>query len=300
MGETEVDCLRILLVEDFGEFRGFICSLLEPRAEFQVKQASDGLEAVQKAEELHPDLILLDISLPRLNGMEVARRVRKLAPTARILFLSVESDPDLVIEALSLGAGYIHKTRASRDLLPAIDAVLRGEQFVSSGLLPTLPSSLVPLNLHATFSEVIARAIEMASADMGTLQILDPRTNSLYIAAQVGFSKRFLEFFDTVQHSQCPCACGTAMARGQRVIVDNVANDPIFRGTKAREIVLKEGVRAVQSIPLTTLSGRLVGVLSTHFRVAKPSRRQLLKVTDAFAREVAELIRSKMLAFTHL
>lgn len=290
-----VEFLRTLLVEDFGEFRGFICSLLEPRAEFQVKQASDGLEAVQKAEELRPDLILLDISLPRLNGMEVARRVLKLAPDAKILFLSVESDADLVIEALSLGSGYIHKPRASRDLLPAIDAVLRGEQFVSSGLLPTLPSGLVLSNSHPELSEVVARAIEMAGADMGNLQILNPRTNNLHIAAQVGLSKRFLEFFETVQHNQG--ACGTAMARGQRVIVDNVASNPIFRGTKAREIILKEGVRAVQSIPLTTPSGQLVGVLSTHFRIARPSRHQLFKVTDTFAQEVAELIRSKMLAF---
>lgn len=280
-----VESLRVLLVEDFGEFRGFVCSLLEPR-----------LEAVQKAEELRPDLILLDISLPRLNGMEVARRVLKLAPDAKILFLSVESDADLVIEALSLGSGYIHKLRASRDLLPAIDAVLRGEQFVSSGLLPTLPSGLVLSNSHPELSEVVARAIEMAGADMGNLQILNPRTNNLHIAAQVGLSKRFLEFFETVQHNQG--ACGTAMARGQRVIVDNVASNPIFRGTKAREIILKEGVRAVQSIPLTTPSGQLVGVLSTHFRIARPSRHQLFKVTDTFAREVAELIRSKMLAFT--
>lgn len=290
-----VESLRILLVEDFAEFRGFICSLLEPRAEFRVKQASDGLEAVQKAEELRPDLILLDISLPRLNGMEVARRVLKLAPAAKILFLSVESDVDLVVEALSLGAGYIHKPRASRDLLPAIDAVLRGERFVSTGLLPTLPSRLVSSSSQPELSEVVARAIEMAGADMGNLQILNPRTNNLHIAAQVGLSKRFLEFFETVQHNQG--ACGTALARGQRVIVDNVASNPIFRGTKAREIILKEGVRAVQSIPLTTLSGQLVGVLSTHFRIARPPRHQLFKVTDVFAQEVAELIRAKILAF---
>lgn len=291
-----MESLRILLVEDFGEFRRFICSLLEPRAECQVKQASDGLEAVQKAEELQPDLIFLDISLPRLNGMEVARRVRNLVPAAKILFLSVESDADLVIEALSLGAGYIHKPQASRDLLPAIDAVLRGEQFVSRGLLPTLPSSLVSSNLHPDLFEFMARAIKMASADMGTLQILDPGTNNLRIAAQVGFSKRFLEFFDTVQQSQC--AFGSALSLGQRIIVESVASDPIFRGTKAREIILREGVRAVQSIPLKTHSGQLVGVLSTHFRVAKPSRNQLFKVTDTFAQEVAELIRLKILAFT--
>jgi DNA-binding NarL/FixJ family response regulator len=121
---------KILVAEDFEEFRRLVCSLLQPEAEFQVELASNGLEAVHKAEEIQPDLIILDISLPKLNGIEVARRVPKLAPAAKVLFLSVESDADLVNEALSLGAGYIHKSRASRDLLPAVDAVLKGEQFV--------------------------------------------------------------------------------------------------------------------------------------------------------------------------
>src|SRR5215472_7005556 len=212
-GEAVVQSLTILLVEDFGDFRRFVCSLLQPKAEYHIKQASDGLEAVQKAEEIQPGLILLDISLPSLNGIEVARRVRKLAPTAKILFLSVESDADLVNEALSLGAGYIHKPRTSRDLLPAIETVLGGEQFVSDGLLSTSPSSRLPSNLQSVLSEMVSRAIEMAGADMGNVQILDHQTNNLRIAAQRGFSKRFLDFFDTVEHHQC--ACGTAVSRRQ-------------------------------------------------------------------------------------
>lgn len=126
--------LKILVVDDRSEFRRFICSALQAKTEFQVNEASDGLEAVQKAQELQPDLILLDIGLPKLNGMDVARRVRRLAPAAKILFFSVESDTDLVRGALSLGAGYIHKPRLQNDLLPAIEAVLRGEQFVSRDL----------------------------------------------------------------------------------------------------------------------------------------------------------------------
>ena len=125
---------KILVVDDLPEFRRFICSALQPRIEFQVTEASDGLEAVQKASVLQPDLIVLDISLPKLHGLEVARRVRSLAPAAKILFCSVESDIDLVREALSLGAGYIHKPRLGNDLLPAVETVLEGKQFVSSGL----------------------------------------------------------------------------------------------------------------------------------------------------------------------
>ena len=127
--------LKILVVDDFERFRRLICSLLQQRAEFQIAEASNGLEAVQKAEELQPDLILLDIGLPDLNGLEVAMRVRKLASAAKLLFLSQESSPEVIQEALGGGArGYVHKPRSQTDLLPAIDAVLRGQHFVSSGL----------------------------------------------------------------------------------------------------------------------------------------------------------------------
>lgn len=118
----------VMVVEDFELFRRFVCSTLEPRTEFQVIcQASDGLEAVQKAEELQPDLILLDIGLPTLNGIEAAKRIRKLAPHAKIVFLSQESSSDVVQEAIRLGAlGYVEKSRTQSDLLPAIDAVVQG------------------------------------------------------------------------------------------------------------------------------------------------------------------------------
>jgi CheY-like chemotaxis protein len=126
---------KILVVDDFERFRRLIVSTLQDRADFRVTEASDGLQAVQKAEEQQPDLILLDVALPILNGMMVARRVRKLAPTAKILFLSQESSPTVVRQALDLGAlGYVHKPHVHSDLLPAIEAVLAGRRFVGSGL----------------------------------------------------------------------------------------------------------------------------------------------------------------------
>jgi CheY-like chemotaxis protein len=98
-------------------------------------KVADGLEAVQKAQELQPDLIVLDIGLPRLNGIEAARRIRKLSPESKILFLSQESSADAVQAALVLGAqGYVVKAHAGSELLTAVEAVLRGEQFVGSGL----------------------------------------------------------------------------------------------------------------------------------------------------------------------
>lgn len=128
--------VKILVVDDFKLFRQSVSLTLQQRTEFEViGEASDGFEAVRQAQELQPDLILLDIGLPDLNGIEVARRVGKLVPAAKILFLSVESSREVVREALSVGArGFVHKPRAHSDLVPAIDAVLVGELFVSSSL----------------------------------------------------------------------------------------------------------------------------------------------------------------------
>jgi DNA-binding NarL/FixJ family response regulator len=128
---------RVLVVEDFGPFRAFVSALLREKPDFEiVSEASDGLEAVRRARELHPDVILMDVGLPGLNGIEAARRIRKLAPRSRIVFLSQEGSAEIVEEALRSGAlGYVHKPRAGDDLHPAVAAVLEGQQFVSDGLI---------------------------------------------------------------------------------------------------------------------------------------------------------------------
>ena len=128
--------IRVLVVDDFEPFRRFVCSKLESRPDLQViGEASDGLEAVEKAQALKPDLILLDIGLPSLNGIEAAHRISRLIPTTTILFVSQISDADVVQEALSNGAkGYVWKQDAGKDLLPAVEAALRGAHFVSSGI----------------------------------------------------------------------------------------------------------------------------------------------------------------------
>jgi DNA-binding NarL/FixJ family response regulator len=131
----ETPSRRILVVEDYEPFRRFICSTLSKEPAFQICEAADGLEAVKKAEELQPELILLDIGLPSLNGIDAARRILKLLPESKILFVSQESSADVVREALASGAlGYVVKVHAGSELLPAVEAVLQGRQFVSSEL----------------------------------------------------------------------------------------------------------------------------------------------------------------------
>ena len=126
--------VRILVVDDFEMFRQFVVELMGERPELQVVgEASDGLEALQKAVELRPDLILVDIALTSVNGIEVARQMRSLVPESKIIFLTQETSADVVQEALSLGAwGYVTKTKAQADLFAAVEAVLAGMTFVST------------------------------------------------------------------------------------------------------------------------------------------------------------------------
>jgi DNA-binding NarL/FixJ family response regulator len=173
--------IKILVVDDFERFRQFVCSTLQQRTEFQVVgQASDGLEAVRKAEELQPDLILLDIGLPKLNGIKAGSRIRALSPDSKILFISQDPSADVVEEALRLGArGYLHKSNAGGELLLAVETVLQGKQFVSSSLKRSesahrLPSKELqapqPSRNHeavfyrddASFVDVFTRFIEAA------------------------------------------------------------------------------------------------------------------------------------------
>jgi PleD family two-component response regulator len=101
--------IRILIIDDSADWRRQVRLVLQARPEWQIiSEASDGLEAVQKAQDLKPEIILLDIGLPKLNGIEAARQIRQLSPSSKIIFLSQNRDPDVVRAALGMGAqGYI-------------------------------------------------------------------------------------------------------------------------------------------------------------------------------------------------
>lgn len=132
----EASTTRVLIVDDLELFRRFLCSELSREPELQVvSEATDGLEAVRRAEELQPDLILLDVGLPRMSGIEAARQIRKLCPYSKILFVSQQTSSDVVQAALDTGArGYLVKADAGSQLVSAVHAVLRGETYVSASL----------------------------------------------------------------------------------------------------------------------------------------------------------------------
>jgi DNA-binding NarL/FixJ family response regulator len=129
-----ISSIRVLVVDDFEPFRRIVCSALQNELELPtIVEALDGVEAIELAKVLQPDLIVLDIGLPKLNGIEAARRIRELAPQSKILFVSQESSMDVVQTALNLGAsGYVVKMDAGIELPAAVRALLRGERFVGS------------------------------------------------------------------------------------------------------------------------------------------------------------------------
>ncbi len=167
-------------------------------------------------------------------------------------------------------------------LRQSLEEMTRMQQ-VSTRLLQSGDFSLL---LH----EILDAAIEITGAQMGNIQLFEG--DLLRINAQRGFGSTFLEFFDEVHSEQA--ACGTALQRNERVIVDDVAMSPIFESTPALEVMLAAGARAVQSTPLVSRSGRVLGMFSTHYRYApqRPSDRAL-RLLDILARQAADLIEQK-------
>jgi len=129
---------RILVVDDFEPWRRYVCSRLQEHPGMQVVgEAANGFDAVQKADELKPDLVLLDIQLPDINGIEVSSRIGHAIPDTKVLFATLNNDPEWARAALSNGAyGLLLKAEAATELLPAIEMVLRGEKFVSKRVKP--------------------------------------------------------------------------------------------------------------------------------------------------------------------
>jgi DNA-binding NarL/FixJ family response regulator len=135
MSETSV--VHVLVVEDHPVVRRAVCALLSGDPILNVVcEAADGEQAVQKAEELQPDLVLMDISLPGISGIEAARRIRRVSPKSSIIFLSQHDSLQMVKDALNVGGhGYVAKIDAGQELLKAISLVREGKQFVSQRIV---------------------------------------------------------------------------------------------------------------------------------------------------------------------
>jgi len=271
----------ILVVEDYEPFRQFIAKTLQTQPHLRIlKEVSDGAEAVRQAQQLQPDLILVDVGLPALNGIEAARQIRKVSPMSKILFVTENRSPDVAEEALRAGGlGYVIKSDAARDLLAAIDTVLQGKGFVSGSLSrhvggisdietseDTDSTEGNPFRQYAgnaLVSEFLAAVMDATAADFGNVQLFDSRSGVLRIVAQRGFENEFLSYFDTVNVKE-HCCCGAAMKKRSRIVVRDVAIDAIF-SSDVRGVLLRANVHSIQSTPLINAAGNFIGMVSTHY-----------------------------------
>ncbi|RZI44183.1 PAS domain S-box protein [Herbaspirillum sp. HC18] len=143
----------------------------------------------------------------------------------------------------------------------------------------------------SVLEEIVDAAIAISGADFGNIQLIDPKTSDLRIVAYRGFPKWWLDFWNSVSIGHG--VCGTALARGERVIVEDVEYSPIFIGTPALEMQRKAGVRAVQSTPIVTREGKPLGMFSTHYKMPRrPDERGIL-LLDLLARQAADIIERK-------
>ncbi len=137
---------RVLLADDHAVLRSGLRLLLTSQNEYDVVgEASSGTETLSLAEQLQPDLILLDLSMPALGGLDALPTLRKLVPSARILILTMHDDPQYLRQALKHGAsGYVLKKAADAELLSAMRAVLRGEVYVHPSMTRVLLEDILP------------------------------------------------------------------------------------------------------------------------------------------------------------
>jgi signal transduction histidine kinase/DNA-binding response OmpR family regulator len=227
-----------------------------------------------------------------------------------VILLSARAGEEARVEGVKAGADdYLSKPFSARELVAHVSAHLqmaRVRREANQALRDSERQLLAELSAMARMQQVSTRlvqagdfstllhdildaAIEITGADMGNIQLLEDGV--LKIVAQRGFQKPFLDFFNAVHEGHA--ACGTAMDKGERVIVEDVANSDIFTGTPALDVVLAAGALAVQSTPLVSRFGRVLGMFSTHYNEPHRPSEHVLHQLDVLARQAADLIERK-------
>jgi hypothetical protein len=242
---------------------------------------------------------------PQLSGEAHEAEARLKVPD---LQLDPQRYRESAEEAIKLAMRMLHEARRMRTKAAKMNAaaaqtreyfrlerIAQRQCFLSGYSTPMVsfldPHFLAASDLGAILATAVDAALQLTGADMGNVQLFDPAIGRLQIEAQHGFERPFLEFFENVHEGQA--ACGRALALAERVIVEDVTKSPIFVGTPGLDVMLEARARAVQSIPLIGSSGRLLGVLSTHYHRPQCSTESELRLLDLLARVAARWIERK-------
>ncbi|MBV9505915.1 MAG: response regulator [Acidobacteriia bacterium] len=298
---------RILIADDNSDMREHVIRILN--GDYAITAVADGAAALKAARAEAPDLILSDVMMPLMDGFALLKELRADEHLRHIpiILISARAGEEARTEGIAAGADdYVTKPFNSRELLARVRTALelhrvrREAQNAINALNAELTAELSAMArlqqlstrlvqgdvLTDLLGEILEAAIEITNADKGNIQLY--QHGVLKIVQQRGFEAPFLNFFSAVEHHTA--ACGTALGRGERVIVEDVAQSPIFKGKPSLDVLLSAGVHAVQATPLIGRSGRIMGMLSTHYgRPHAPAERDL-RLLDVLSRQAADLI----------
>ncbi|HVY93738.1 MAG TPA: ATP-binding protein, partial [Bryobacteraceae bacterium] len=288
---------RVLLADDNADMRDYVTRLL--RDHMRVTAFGNGQDALASALADPPDLILSDVMMPVLDGFGLLRELRADPRTRAIpvILLSARAGEESRIEGVTAGADdYLTKPFSAGELLARVTTHLdlsraRQENLNAMRRLQEVSTKLISAGgFQPLLQEIIGAAVSLVRADFGTLQLTDG--NTLRIAAHAGHDPAFLAYFaDAVTKIS---TCHEAWKNGSRIVIADVESDPLFRDSESLSMLRAAGVRAIQSTPLFSRSGRILGILSTHWKTPHTPDENELGRLDLLVRQAADLIEGRI------
>src|SRR5688572_15939677 len=296
---------RVLLADDNVDMREYLRRLLL-EAGYTVVVVADGEVALTAAQTEPFDLVLSDVMMPRLDGFGLLKALRDDPHTATIpvILLSARAGEESRVEGLEAGADdYLVKPFSARELTTRVEShiklagVRREQEARTAADLKAMEHlnevgnrcSRMGHDFEGCLDAIMDAAITITGAQKGNLQLYEAKTGELRIATHRGFDEPFLKFFGVITDKEA-AACSAALRSSERVIVEDVEQSEIFAGQASLTELLEANVRAVQSTPLISSSGKIFGTISTHFRLRhRPSERDL-RLLDLLARQTADYL----------